>query len=211
MQLSKMDISEFIQLLSSNAPAPGGGAATALTGATGISLTKMVSELTVGKKKYDDYQEVNEQAIIKCQELQDRLLLAIDQDREAFSEVAKVFSLPKTTDEEKAFRKSEMQKALKIAIQPPLLTLQAVYEAIEVTQTIVFKSNPSVASDIGVAAHQLKAALEASLINVEVNLHMIKDQSYVDECRQKSHALHQRGLKNVEQIIRDINQQIIGD
>lgn len=210
MKLSHSSISDFVSLLGSSAPAPGGGAASALTGALGISLTRMVSELTIGKKKFADYEELNLVAIDKCKGLEKRLLEAVDHDKEAFSEVAKVFALPKTTEEEKAYRKEAMQRALKIAIQPPLLTLQTVYEAIEVTQSITLKSNPTVASDIGVAAHHLKAALESSKVNVDVNLNMIKDPAYVAEWGEKSQQLTQEGIAKANAIIEAIQHQLKG-
>ena len=48
---------EFVQVLSSKAPVPGGGGASALVGAIGIALGNMVVNLTVGKKRYADVEE----------------------------------------------------------------------------------------------------------------------------------------------------------
>lgn len=44
-------ISEYLEVLSSKAPVPGGGGASALAGALGNALGQMVVNLTVGKKK----------------------------------------------------------------------------------------------------------------------------------------------------------------
>ena len=49
MKLVDLSITEFAKVLGSDAPAPGGGSAAALSAANGISLTKMVCELTIGK------------------------------------------------------------------------------------------------------------------------------------------------------------------
>lgn len=56
MKLVDLSLTEFAQVLGSDAPAPGGGSAAALSAANGISLTKMVCELTLGKKKYAEFE-----------------------------------------------------------------------------------------------------------------------------------------------------------
>ena len=52
MKLTDMQVKEFINVLASDAPAPGGGSASALAGAMGVGLAKMVASLTLGKAKY---------------------------------------------------------------------------------------------------------------------------------------------------------------
>ena len=54
MKLVEMKVNEFVDLMASDEPAPGGGSAAALEGALGAALTAMVCALTVGKKKYAD-------------------------------------------------------------------------------------------------------------------------------------------------------------
>ena len=50
------NIEEFLEVLSSSSPTPGGGGASALVGAIGVSLGHMVGALTSGKKKYEHVQ-----------------------------------------------------------------------------------------------------------------------------------------------------------
>ena len=52
MQLTEMKVKDFNELLASNAPAPGGGSASALAGAMGAGLCSMVAALTIGREKY---------------------------------------------------------------------------------------------------------------------------------------------------------------
>lgn len=115
MGLVDLSLTDFAKVLGSDAPAPGGGSAAALSGANGISLTKMVCELTLGKKKYADYQDIITEVHAKSTALQASLLAAIDKDTEAFNLVSAVFDMPKETDEDKAARRTAMQKALKTA------------------------------------------------------------------------------------------------
>lgn len=55
--IEKQTIQEFLDVLSSKQPVPGGGGASALAGALGTALGLMVGNLTVGKKKYADVEE----------------------------------------------------------------------------------------------------------------------------------------------------------
>ena len=57
MKMIEKTVTAFTEELASPAPVPGGGGASALAGAIGISLGDMVGELTTGKKKYADVEE----------------------------------------------------------------------------------------------------------------------------------------------------------
>ncbi|VHF57685.1 formiminotetrahydrofolate cyclodeaminase [Streptococcus pyogenes] len=185
MGLVDLSLTDFAKVLGSDAPAPGGGSAAALSGANGISLTKMVCELTLGKKKYADYQVIIEDLHTKSSRLQQDLLDAIDKDTEAFNLVSAVFDMPKETDEDRAARRTAMQKALKTAAQSPFEMMTLMVEALEITATAVGKSNTNAASDLGVAALNLKAGLQGAWLNVLINLSGIKDEDFVTDYRQK--------------------------
>ena len=58
MKLIDMQVKEYLDVLKSDAPAPGGGSVSALAGAQGAALFMMVADLTIGKEKYADWQEV---------------------------------------------------------------------------------------------------------------------------------------------------------
>lgn len=193
MGLVDLNLKDFATVLGSDTPAPGGGSAAALSGANGISLTKMVCELTLGKKKYADYQEVIEEVHLKSSSLQEKLLAAIDKDTEAFNLVSAVFDMPKETDDDKAARRAAMQSALKEAAQSPYDMMLLMVEALEVTEKAVGKSNTNAASDLGVAALNLKAGLQGAWLNVLINLSGIKDDAFVSNYRQKGQELLTRG------------------
>ena len=111
MKLVEMKGNEFVDLMASDEPAPGGGSAAALEGALGAALTAMVCALTVGKKKYADVQELAIESQKKGNELKAQFVDVIDRDTEAFNAVSAVFAMPKDTDEEKAARKAAIQGA----------------------------------------------------------------------------------------------------
>ena len=55
--LTEKSCLEFVDVLASESPVPGGGGASAMAGALGIALGSMVGNLTLGRKKYQDVQE----------------------------------------------------------------------------------------------------------------------------------------------------------
>lgn len=195
MKLVEMQINDFIAVLGSDTPAPGGGSASALAAAQGIALTKMVTELTIGKKKYAEFEDEIELLQKKAKSLQEGLLRAIDEDTEAFNQVSAVFGLPKTAEEEKKARREAMQSALKGAAVTPFSMMEKIVDALKVTQAAVGKSNTNAASDLGVAALNLKAALQGAWLNVLINLASIKDEMFVRQYRKAGESLVEEGSK----------------
>ncbi|WP_419775172.1 cyclodeaminase/cyclohydrolase family protein [Ignavigranum ruoffiae] len=195
MGLVDLKVSEFVEVLGSDEPAPGGGSASALAGSMGIALTKMVTELTLGKKKYADFQDEIQKIHDQSVELQDKLVKAIDKDTEAFNEVAAVFEMPKETDEDKAKRREAMQKALKVAATTPLEVMELMVESLRVTSAAVGKSNTNAASDLGVAALNLKSGLQGAWLNVLINISGIKDQEFVNDFKAKGETILNEGMR----------------
>ncbi|KXT74379.1 Formiminotetrahydrofolate cyclodeaminase [Streptococcus sp. DD10] len=204
MLLTELSVTEFAQVLGSSAPAPGGGSAAALSAANGISLTKMVCELTIGKKKYAEFEEEITAIRDRSQQLQDELLEAIDKDTEAFNQVSAVFSLPKETEEDKAKRSQALQEALKNATLSPYHMMELIHESLLVTQKAIGKSNTNAASDLGVAALNLKAGLQGAWLNVLINLSSIKDTDFVQDLQEKGQALLDEGNRLADLIYQEI-------
>jgi len=194
MKLTQMQTREFINVLASDAPAPGGGSAAALAGAQGCGLGAMVCALTIGKSKYAEYEEINKAAEAKLQKLKDQFLQAMDEDTETFGVMTKVFAMPKDTEEEKVARRVAMQEALKICTKIPMDMLGYSLEALQAIETIVGKSNQSASSDIGVAALNLGAAVRGAWLNVLINIGGIKDEAFVK-------AKKATGEKQVEEAV----------
>ncbi|WNZ95147.1 cyclodeaminase/cyclohydrolase family protein [Streptococcus iniae] len=205
MALVDLTLTDFAQVLGSDAPAPGGGSVTKhYQQANGISLTKMVCELTIGKKKYEEFQDVIKGVHQEAQELQTELLVAIDKDTEAFNLVSAVFDLPKETDDDKAKRRKAMQNALKEATKSPFSMMKKILTALETTEKAVGKSNTNVASDLGVAALNLKAGLQGAWLNVLINLSGIKDEAFVSEYRDNGQKLLEKGSQLADSIYSDV-------
>ena len=194
MKLVEMKVNEFVDLMASDEPAPGGGSVAALEGALGAALTAMVCALTVGKKKYADVQELAIESQKKGNELKAQFVDVIDRDTEAFNAVSAVFAMPKDTDEEKAARKAAMQEALKGCTKTPFEMMELACQALELTRSVVGKLNASAASDLGCAALSLKAAIQGAWLNVLINIGSLKNKELAEDYRKKGEAMLAKAL-----------------
>lgn len=208
MSITDVSVAEFVEVLGSNSPAPGGGSAAALVAVTGISLTKMVYELTVGREKYAAFEAENQRAFEQTKKLQASLLKAVEEDVQVFKEVSAVFAMPKETQEQKKVRQLEMQSALKKATKAPFSLMELTIQSLEITQQAINKSNPNVASDLGVAALNLKAGLQGAWVNVLINLGNITEEEFVVYYRQAGESLLTKGCVLADEIYESIVKSI---
>lgn len=200
MKLAELKTAEFVDLLASDAPAPGGGSAAALEGALGAALTAMVCSLTIGKKKYAEFEELAAEAQKKAAGLKARFVDVMDRDTEAFNVVSAAFGMPKATDEEKAARSAAIQKGLEGCTKTPFEMMELAAEALELTASILGKSNDSAASDLGVSALSLRAAIQGAWLNVLINIGSLKNKELAEDYRAKGEALLAKALPLADQI-----------
>jgi len=204
MPLSQLTINDFITLVASKEPAPGGGAASALVGAIGNALSSMVANLTLGKKKFHDQEPLMHRILQEGRELQYSLISLIDQDADAFNRVAEVFKMPKETDDQKSLRNEAMQKALKQATMVPYSIMEKCVEALHLHEKALGNSNPAAASDLGVGALCMKTALQGGWLNVKINLNSIKDADFVREYEGKGWNLLEEGIILADRIYQQV-------
>mgnify|MGYP001105903915 FL=1 len=200
MKLAELKTAEFVDLLASDAPAPGGGSAAALEGALGAALTAMVCSLTIGKKKYAEFEELAAEAQKKAAGLKARFVDVMDRDTEAFNVVSAAFGMPKATDEEKAARSAAIQKGLEGCTKTPFEMMELAVETLELTASILGKSNDSAASDLGVSALSLRAAIQGAWLNVLINIGSLKNKELAEDYRAKGEALLAKALPLADQI-----------
>ena len=200
MKLAELKTAEFVDLLASDAPAPGGGSAAALEGALGAALTAMVCGLTVGKKKYAEFEELAQSAQAKALDLKARFVDVMDRDTEAFNVVSAAFGMPKATDEEKAARSAAIQKGLEGCTATPFEMMELACETLELTQSLLGKTNDSAASDLGVSALSLRSAIQGAWLNVLINVGSLKNKELGEDYRKKGEALLAKALPLADQI-----------
>ena len=200
MAMSESTIDLFIKELSSDAPVPGGGGASGLVAAVGMSLSNMVMALTTGKKKYAEYQEEIEGIIENASDITRKLLDAMDKDAVAFEPLSKAYGLPKNTDEEIEYRSKVLEEALVVASEAPLKLMEQIVDAIRVTKRVAEIGSKLAISDAGVAAQCLKASLNGASLNVFINTKMMKNRDKADEFDAKADELILIGNEMADEI-----------
>ena len=190
MKLADMTVTQFVDTVASDAPAPGGGSAAALEGSIGAALTAMVANLTQGRKKYAEFAEYAAEVEKKGNALKARLLDVMDRDTEAFNVVSAAFSMPKDTDEQKAARSAAIQNGLKACTKTPMEMMELCGESVALAASLLEHGfNDTSASDLGVAFLSLKAAIQGAWLNVLINIGSIKDEAFATEYREKGKSL----------------------
>ncbi len=190
MKLADMTVTQFVDTVASDAPAPGGGSVAALAGAIGAALTAMVGNLTQGRKKYADFAPFAAEVEKQGNALKAQLLDVMDRDTDAFMLVSNAFAMPKATDEEKAARSAAIQEGLKACTKTPMEMMELCAKAARLAADFAENGfNDSSASDLGVAFLSLSAAIRGAWLNVLINISSIKDQAFADEYRTKGEAL----------------------
>lgn len=185
-RLVDMTVREYLDVLKSDAPAPGGGSVSALAGAQGAGLLLMVCDLTLGKEKFKDFEEVVKEAKPVLEEAEAALMAGIDRDTEAFNLVMDAFAMPKSTDEEKAARTDAIQKGTAAATEAPLENMEHALHALEAAEKIAGKFNPNCMSDFGVGVMSLKLCIQGAYMNVKINLPGIKDEGLAQELARRA-------------------------
>jgi formiminotetrahydrofolate cyclodeaminase len=171
------EIGAWLEELASAAPAPGGGAAAAMLAAVGAGLVEMVCNLTIGKPRYAEHEEVMRAALMTASELRLSAGQLAAEDAVAFGAVSAAYRLPKETPQDKAARAQEIQAALVDAADVPLRVAAVAAELIGLADRILAGANVNVISDVAVAASAGRAALDSAVINVEINLSAMSDAS----------------------------------
>lgn len=188
MKLVDMTVTHFTDVLESDAPAPGGGSAASLAGALGSALAAMVCTLTMGRKKYAEFEDFAKETHDKASALKVKLIDQVDKDTDAFIIISDAFGMPKETDEEKAARSAAIQKGLVACVESPLKMLEWSSEALHLVESMMGKFNTNSASDLGVAVLELRTAVLGAWLNVKINIGSMKDKDLAESFRAKGQA-----------------------
>jgi len=202
--LVKMKVGDFVDEVSRDTPAPGGGSIAALAGSLGASLASMVVNLSVGKGEFDaQYDQLCELAG-QAQVAKDELLRAVDADTEAFNEVIAGMRMPKDTPEQIAQRSESIRAGYKSASVVPLRTAQLCREVLDFCRAAAEIGNQAVMSDAGVGALMAYAGVQGAIHNVRINLPHTKD----DVFNEKMHSMLGDLLSESRAICKAIQQRV---
>ncbi len=202
-------ISEYLEVLSSKAPVPGGGGASALAGALGNALGQMVVNLTVGKKKYAEVEEEMQKYLTDLKTMQQEFLHLSDRDAEVFAPLAECYRLPSTTPEEKEHKDAVMEEKLLDASMVPVEIMEKSLELLEILDVLADKGSRMAVSDVGVAVQFTRTALLGAVMNVYINTKSMKNREKAEEINQKAKRMINIGKTQADEIYEKVLAQLI--
>jgi formiminotetrahydrofolate cyclodeaminase len=172
---------DFLDEVAAPSPTPGGGSASAYSGAMAAALLMMYTGLTLARKSYagvhDEMQRVRAQAA----GLKEKLSQAVEQDARAFEAVMETSKMEKGSSE----RAAATQEAMKGAAMVPMRVAEDSARALQLARSVMDKGLKSAKSDITVATFLAQAAIRGALENVRANLAEISDEQFVAEYRER--------------------------
>lgn len=193
-------LKNYLELLSSNTPTPGGGSVGDIMLAFSASLLSMVCGLSTGLENY----------IEDLKKLRDEFYNLSFEDEESFNLVMNAYKLPKESEEEKKFRKEKIQEALKKAAEIPLKSLKLSKNLIPIIEILIKEGNKNAISDVGVAILSLKSGALSSYLNVKINLKSIKDENFVnevnEECERIKNEILEFSESSFDKVLNILNQ-----
>ena len=205
MDQTRQSCRDFIRILASDAPTPGGGGAAALVGAIGTALGNMVGSLTVGKKRYADVEEEIIALKKKCDLLQETLLDQVQADAEGFEPLARAYGIPKDDPE----RENSLEKAALEACRVPMKIMRLCCEGLEAASVFAAKGSRIAVSDAGCSALCLKAALQGASLNVFINTGTMKDRRAAQALNDEAQSMLDRYCALADDIFTAVRKSIL--
>lgn len=207
-RLVDMTLTEFAEETASESPAPGGGSIAAYMGALGAALSTMVANLSAHKPGWDDrWKEFSDYAE-RGHALMTRLLALVDEDTAAFNKIMAVFSMPKSTPEEKAARAEALETATLYATEVPLRTMEASYDVFDYAEAMAREGNPASVSDAAVGALAARAAVVGALLNVRINAAGLKNRENAEKLLARADEIDKKSEARVATVLEIANSKI---
>lgn len=210
--LMDMTLRDYSDVLASSEPAPGGGSTAALSGVLGAALTMMVVNLSLGKKSYEALDEQTKEQFMKeagnIKLLQAELTGLVDEDTKAFNKFMEAMKLPKDNEDQKQARSIKLQEASLYALQIPLKTAESCFELLKNQLTIAKYGNKNAVSDVGVGALLALSGLEGAILNVNINLPGISDETVRTEAHEKCTRMAEAGKRLQKETLDVVNSRI---
>jgi methenyltetrahydrofolate cyclohydrolase len=174
-RLGSLSVERYLEVLASDTPTPGGGAAGAIAGAAGAAMIAMVGRLTVDKEGYEDLRERMADLVDTADRARTAFLELADRDAHAFDSVMEAFRMPKDTEEQRGARTTAIQAGYERAASVPQEVARAAVELMGLAEDATAMGNPQAASDGLSAAASLYCAALCAIANVEINATSLKN------------------------------------
>ena len=208
MKLIDLKLNEYLDVLLSDAPAPGGGSVSALAGAQGAALMAMVCDLTTSKKKYADEHEYCAEIKKEAVELYEELAASIDRDTDAYNLIAAAFKMPKETPDQKALRKKAIADGTLEATKVPFSVMEFSYKGLKLADRLQGHFNTNCASDYGVGVLNFITCMRGAWLNVKINLPGVKDEAFAAKCEEEGKKMLAEGEEIANKLYAEIEESL---
>ena len=202
--LKDLKIAEFLEIMSSAEPVPGGGSAAAFNAALAASLTEMVANLTIGRKEYRAAENEMKDIADAAASFRNKMMDNIDNDAEAYQNVLAAFKLPKNETAEKEHRSQAIQEAFKNAARVPMEVARDALKIMDLARRVILQGNKNAVTDGAVGALAARTAALAALYNVKINLGSIKDPAFVEKFTAEAENLESQVIQKEKEILEQI-------
>lgn len=199
--MRNLTLNDFIEKLASDSPAPGGGSVASVCGTLSAALAEMVANLTLGKKKYAQYEEEMISIINRTRELRNVLLDFIEKDSSAYNKVIDAYKLPKETDREKEIRTLAIEESLKNAAMAPYEIAKTSYDIFPLTEAVVKNGNSNAVTDGLISAMLARTAVLGGIMNVRINLGFIADKDFVNKYKALTDELESKACEYEKKVL----------
>lgn len=199
--LAGLSVKQFIKDIASRSSAPGGGSASAAIAAIGAGLGSMAAKLTLGVRKFEDFDAKMRKIVPVLHNAANDLIPMIDADTEAFNDYVKALGLPRGSSEEKQIRAEKMQQGLKKAIDIPVTTMEIADAAWDAMEEAAKYANIASKSDIEVGAKALETGIWGAYKNVMINMADIEDDHFKNRTLKLAENMKTRAEKQCANIL----------
>lgn len=206
--IKEMVVETFLSELASKKPTPGGGGASALSGAAGAALGEMVVNLTLGKKKYADVEDEMKELLDHLEALKAEFLMLADEDARVFAPLAAAYGLPGVTEEEKRRKAEVLEGHLLTASMVPIRVMESACEALKLMDVLAEKGSQMAVSDVGVGVQFIRTALTGAVMNVWINTKSMKNREKADELNQYADELMSAGTEKADAVYRKVEEAL---
>ena len=188
-----LTVDAFVQRLTSAAPVPGGGSASAVTASLAAGLVAMVASLSEGRPRYAEHAEMLAVVRGRAEQLAERFLDLADEDASAYGAFSAALKLPRETLDETERRAEALRLAARHAAEVPLRCIEVCVELADAAEALAGRSNVNASSDLNVAALLGDAAARGAAANVLVNVPAAGDPDWAD-----------RTIERVDDLLRQV-------
>jgi formiminotetrahydrofolate cyclodeaminase len=170
---STLSLQDLLDAFASRSAVPGGGAAVALTGATGVTLLIMVAGIRRESGGASGEAELSS-AAARLGPLRDTLTALIDRDAAAYAALIRARGLSRGPAGSTGRHGTDLDPAIEAATETQLDVMRGCRDAVREALVVATHGAPGARADVAVAIELLCAASRGAATNVDSNVAMLK-------------------------------------